>query len=464
MKKLYLLIIFAALLITACDPNKDIYNDLNKLETPYNDVLTYTMTSTDYSTFSSLALKTATNKWDSTLAKEIKTYTSFGPYRNIVNYSSAAHQFLAAKFAALNKGSVVYIKSNYSTSYNLKAPEANATLPIANGVELYTLTEADYIAAGFDSAFVSATEMTKLTDYIKSTIFPAAVKDQFLVVNYKTSLTKSVDGYFLFNGTTWSLDVNKSYVLVVDDYNAMGSNYGQPGYNDNFSSSIIPQNYLPAFLKIKYPYAQTNDTKILIYKYYSSGIQTHIATYSYDGTLWKERSTRLDQYIHNGTGWFYDPTIRYTMVAADYQIICNYVKNDPAKCTYFNKKYGNEEYWYGANAYYSEFDFKVADRTGTYTYNGFVYQKDSLGTFTGKTIEENTVTFNTRLKEGLIVFLETQYPTLQPLTSTGLQAYIEIKYNVYIGYNPKPEFAAKFKVIDVGKFEIDTYTNVDCIP
>ncbi len=464
MKKLYLITLFATLLFSACDPNKDIYNDLDKMETPYHDNITYTMTAADYSTFSSLAIKTAITKWDSTLAKEIKTYTSFGPYRNIVNYSSAANQFLSNKFAALNKGSVVYIQSDFSTSYNLKAPDANATLPIATGVELYTLTTNDYVAAGLDSGYVRVSEMGKLTDYIKNTIYPNAIKDQFLVINYKNSLTSSVDGYFIYNGTIWNLDIVKSYVLVMADYDAMGTGFNQPGFNDNFSTSILPQNYLPAFLKIKYPYAQTNDTKVLCYKFYLGGLQTHIATYTYDGSLWKERATRLDQYIHNGEAWFYDPTIRFTMVASDYQIICDYVKNDPEKSTYFNQNYKNEEYWYGANAYRVNFDFRVVNRTGTYTYNGIKYPKDSLGTFTGKSIEENTKTFNTRLKEGLIVLLEAKYPTMQPLTSTGLQAYIEVKYNIYIGYNPTPQYAAKFKVTDVGKFEIDTYTNVDCIP
>jgi len=460
MKKLYLITLFASLLITACDPNKDIYNDLDKLKNPYSDILTYTMISADYSTFSSLALKTATSKWDSTLAKEIKTYTSFGPYRNIANYGTAANYFLTTKFVALKKGSVVYIKSDFSTSYSLKTPDANAALPIAAGVELYTLIAGDYTAAGLDSGFVGANQMVKLTDYLKSTICPNAVKDQFLVVNYKKSLTTSVDGYFIFNGTAWSLDAAKSYVLVMADYDAMGA----PGTNDNFSSSIVPQNYLPAFLKIKYPYAQTNDVKVLIYKYYSSGVQTHIATYTYDGSLWKERTSKLDQYINNGEAWFYDPTIKFTMIAADYQIICDFVKNDPEKSTYYNKKYKNEEYWFGANAYRVNFDFKVVNRTGIYTIDATVYQKDSLGTFTGKTIAENTITFNTRLKEGLIVLLEAKYPTLQPLTSTGLQAYIEVKYNIYTGFNPTPQYTAKFKVTGVGKFENETYTNVDCIP
>jgi hypothetical protein len=459
MKKIYLITLFATLLIIACNPNKDIYNDLDKLKTDYHDILTYTMTTADYSTFSSLALKNALTKWDSTLAKEIKTYASFGPNRNIVNYGTAANQFLSAKFLALKKGSVVYIKSDYSTSYNLKAPDANSSLPIAAGVEIYTLTAQDYIDAGLDSGYVRVSDMSILTDYIKSTICPNAIKDQFLVVNYKNSPSASVDGYFIYNGTIWSLDVAKSYVLVTADYDAMGA----PGLYDNFSSSILPQNYLPTFLKIKYPYAQTNDAKILIYKYYAGSLQTHIATYTYDGSQWKERSSRIDQYVHNGEGWFYDPTIRFTMIASDYQIICDYVKNDPQKSTYFNKYYKNEEYWFGANAHYVEFDFKVSDRTGTYTFNGTVYQKDSLGTFTGKTIEENTITFNTRVKEGLKILLEAKYPTIQPLTSTGLQAYIEVKYNVYL-VNSKPECAAKFKVIDVGKFEIDTYSDVICVP
>lgn len=470
MKRYFLIMILGTIFFTACDPNKDIYDELDKRKEPYNEKnVKYTFTSKDYETFSAAALKEAKNAADSAAAREIRTFYSFGPNRLISKYPNAAHSLLSSKMPALGKGSSVYVYSDFSTSYMLREPDKNSSLPISKGVEFYRMKNADYIAAGYANYYVgSATNVDTLKQYINTTICPVADNDQILVVNYKITPTDSVDGFFYYNksANTWMYDNNSSkcYILTAADYDEMGTGPNQPGLNNNFSSSIIPQNYLPTFLKLKFPYAQPNSTKVLCYKYYASGVKTHLATYKFVDGNWIERFVYVDQFGHDGTSWKYNPIVTITFTKADYQVIVDVVKDDPLKNSYFNKRYKNEEYWYGANAYYGNFDFKVKNRTGTYTFNGVTYPKDSLGTFTGKTIEENTIMFNKRLQEGLIVYLEKKFPDMQPITVSGLPAYVEITYNIYVGYNPTPRFVAKFRVKDVGKFEVVSYTPQDCVP
>lgn len=470
MKRYFLFIVLGMVLLGSCNPNKDIYDELDKTKEPYNEKnVQYTFTSKDYETFSAAALKEAKNAADSAAVRDIKTFLSFGPNRAISKFPLAVQSLLFSRMPALGKGSSVYIYSDYSTSYNLREPEKNSSLPIEKGVEFYRMNNQDYTNAGYANNFIgNANNVDTLRRYINTSICPIADNDQILIVNYKITTTDSVDGYFYYNknATSWTFDNNSSkcYVLTAADYDEMGTGVNQPGANNNFSSAIVPQNYLPAFLKTRYTYAQPNDTKVLCYKYYASRVKTHLATYKYLNGNWVERFVYVDQFGHDGVSWKYNPILTITLTKADYQVIVDAVKDDPSKNSYYSKWRKNEEYWYGANAYYANFDFKVKNRTGTYTYNGVTYPKDSLGTFTGKTIDENTVMFNKRLQEGLIVYLEKMFPDMQPVTASGLPAYVEITYNVYVGFNPTPKLTAKLKVTDVGKFEVVTYTPKDCIP
>ena len=59
--------------------------------------------------------------------------------------------------------------------------------------------------------------------------------------------------YYMYSEGDWELAENV-YYLSTADFDSMGEGSGQPGRFDNFSSSISPNNYLPAFLAINFPY------------------------------------------------------------------------------------------------------------------------------------------------------------------------------------------------------------------
>ncbi len=77
------------------------------------------------------------------------------------------------------------------------------------------------------------------------------------------------------------------YTLGDDDYDEMGEDYGEPGYYNNFSSTINPDNYLPIFLAGMYPYASEGDIVAVVYAYYSSGMYTYADQYTYSGSEWE---------------------------------------------------------------------------------------------------------------------------------------------------------------------------------
>ena len=66
------------------------------------------------------------------------------------------------------------------------------------------------------------------------------------------------------------------YTLVVADYDAMGET--GPGEHDNFSSSLNPDDYLPAFLDTKYTTVTEGDVYKITYDYYTG---TTTVRYSY---------------------------------------------------------------------------------------------------------------------------------------------------------------------------------------
>jgi len=136
---------------------------------------------------------------------------------------------------------------------------------------------------------------------------------------------------------------------------------GAPGNYDNFSSSDDPDNYLPQLLEQKYPYAQEGARMAVVYKYYSGGTQTRADEYHFEGGNWMKYDpveVRTDQYLKTASGWLFDPTVLYTMTAADYQLIVDYVKNNIGE--EYVSSYGNNETYYGANAYYLEFQIGSA--------------------------------------------------------------------------------------------------------
>lgn len=204
--------------------------------------------------------------------------------------------------------------------------------------------------------------------------------------------------YYQFNGSEWEAVEDVMY-LSDADYDSMGSG---PGKYNNFSSSAKPENYLPQFLSQTYPYAQEGMVMAVVYKYYSSGVKTYADEYTFiDGawSIYNPVEEMTDQFINVGDKWIFDPTVKFTMEAADYQLIVDAI-NANSETQYLVDR-GNSEYYYGASAYYTNFDLRVSKRT-----TGDFAQE----AFTSLSTEDAVELTYTRMTEAVGIMLTAKFP------------------------------------------------------
>ena len=161
--------------------------------------------------------------------------------------------------------------------------------------------------------------------------------------------TSTVEEYYTFN-SGWAKSTD-AYYVKQDDYKAMGGSLAKYG---DFSSSDNPDNYLPQLLASKFPYAQDGSSMVVAYKYYSGGLQTRADEYFFIKGAWSKYMVKTDQFILGNTDeWVFDPTVNYSMTKDDYQLVVDYVKANIG--AQYVSSYGNNETYYGSNAYYGEF-------------------------------------------------------------------------------------------------------------
>ncbi|MDX8337948.1 choice-of-anchor J domain-containing protein [Draconibacterium sp. IB214405] len=219
-------------------------------------------------------------------------------------------------------------------------PAGNNWDPVLSEAIDFSAYEGETIHIAFK--YESTTE-TSATWEIESCVIKAAGVEG-------TTVNKEI--FYTFDGEEW--EASEGVYFVSDaDFDSMGEAYGQPGYYNNFSSSITPTDYLGTFLTMKYPYAQDDDEIIIVYDYYSSssGAQLRGNLYTFTEGAWTNyestQSTSL-QFGHDGTTWVPDNTIKYTLTAADYTFI---VDN-------YSDKYAS---YIATIANYQDFDYNWTD-------------------------------------------------------------------------------------------------------
>ncbi|MDA3907413.1 MAG: hypothetical protein PF484_15190 [Bacteroidales bacterium] len=152
------------------------------------------------------------------------------------------------------------------------------------------------------------------------------VEESGVDVEYQAStITENRGDFYTYTGSEWKQSSNVIF-LSSGDFDSMGEAYGQPGYYNNFGSSISPDGYVPTFLNINYPYALDDDELFVIYDYYSSssGAQLRGNLYTVVDGGWNGYQSTISttlQFGHDGNVWVPDNTIKYTLGAADYSYI-----------------------------------------------------------------------------------------------------------------------------------------------
>lgn len=157
---------------------------------------------------------------------------------------------------------------------------------------------------------------------------PTAILDGIRVANSWSSIMsndvladevvgskESFKAFYTYNNGAWRVPSSNFYALDEADFDSMSLS--------NFGSSTPPDDYLPTFLNIKFPYAQEGDQLDVAYKYVSSssGAQTRGNLYTKTAGVWNGYQSTISttlQFGHDGNAWIPDNTIKYTLVSADY--------------------------------------------------------------------------------------------------------------------------------------------------
>ncbi len=241
----------------------------------------------------------------------------------------------------------------------------------------------------------------------------------------------AVRDFYDFDGSDWTKN-NSIHYINQSDYYGMGFSSDISAFTPDFPAS----DYLPNYAGIKYPMKKTEGGQIIfLYDYVDSQKQTHTLAdqLTYKQGSWKSSYDFIRQitepYAATENGWVFDPTVNFTMTSDDYGLIAAYVKNDPVLSELDRNTYADSEYYYGASAYYANFD----TRGGNF-YDGFASWEEAI-----------TEAIGSVLLPAKYPDAQTQYKGIDMFYLVHFVAYGAPASNYYIKFQctksaPNPEF------------------------
>ncbi|MDE7452458.1 MAG: hypothetical protein K2M52_03910 [Paramuribaculum sp.] len=261
-----------------------------------------------------------------------------------------------------------------------------------------------------------------------------------------TVASENQNALYTFNGSKWAVAAG-AVVLSHADYQAMNQRY------DNLSGES-PAQFLPAFLKQKFPYAAADDSQFVVYYYYNgSETVTRCDQYNYNGTEWILNNgivTETAQFVKNNGKWMYDPNVTITLPAGKgieistlyYQTCVDWVKaniDQPTGATYVTS-YGNNEYYSGTSAYQGNVDLRASSAKSQYPAG-----------YEGLTDEQIVALMKLRFEtETMPAALSILHPDADVIP--GMDVLYTINFSAYDGTTTSP-YVIVYKVVGKGKFE-----------
>lgn len=175
-------------LLAACEDVNDKIDGLDEVldnsKLVVDNSVEYTLTSSDYSYFSTKSYYTSKDPADTTELKLIKTNEAFPSDEFAQKYLP---DFIASKWYQLDNGSSINV------TYNLTAEGGtNSTVTAVASAKVYELTDADYTAAGATAGYLTPSTLTKLSNVLASAV--EASDGELCIVKYKYSSTEPSTG------------------------------------------------------------------------------------------------------------------------------------------------------------------------------------------------------------------------------------------------------------------------------
>jgi hypothetical protein len=289
MKKLiYLFVAMGAYLFTSCNPMDDIYTAIDAQQEVITGEVSFTLTNDDYAALS----------------------LNYGNFNSIDDAKAMIPDLLTSKYPVWGEGSLAVV------SFNVYAPKKTET-----SLEVYTVTTADYDAYPDTAQYNNFDSMSQIYRFLNDK-YPTPADRLLVSLTYKyySGSVKTLNNGFLYLNGEW----NFIQGFTNDEYTAMGESY------PNFSSKDEAETKIPIFLSEKFKYVTKNagDIEAIMYKLYVGGgvTESYVMYFTYDGTSWSKYTNEIVETVkfgHDGTTWVPDNTIKYTLTAADYELVGN---------------------------------------------------------------------------------------------------------------------------------------------
>ncbi len=396
--------IAVAALFSACDPNEELYEKLDADQVPYNKQgVTYTLIEADYDRFGDFI-------------EDNNAFSNSFPSADYIP------RILDVRFPTLRENSSVLVTYNH---YLLHPDWWDAGFG-------YVLTDADYTSIGSVNYFSPQNPPSQLLFYLQRYYNdPVEGEEVNLIYNYMDeemrldlATYKFMDGEWVYQETITNI-YYVGYELQDQDYEQLPQEIAA---GNSFSEDYSPELYIPAVLRNVFSYAVEGDEKVVKYNY-DTGSSTveRIDKYTYMENEWEKVSyiqQMTDQYIFGADGWAFDPTVRFEISRDDYFYLAQI---DPIP----HPVYNDFGYYYGASAYYMNFDVRLLSRRLTKNDAG-EYEDPELGAIYDNQGAEAAMDEMLRRinEEGIIKLLQYKFPDAVPEVE-GIEVHYFVSYQTF---------------------------------
>ena len=343
----------------------------------------------------------------------------------------------------------VTVSGNYinivldGTTVQVSPYGANADVKAAL-VDGSTVTFEGYVMALASKGKYLNTVITSVGDSKFSTLAVTSAASRAVEV-----ASENLNAIYTFDGSAWTSPADM-VVLNHADYQAMGQKY------DNLSGTT-PESVIPTYLTVKYPYAQADEVRYVVYNYYNgSATVIRCAECVYNGTEWtggfNGTTVATAQFVKAAGEWVYSPDVTITLPAGKgieistlyYQTCVDWVAQNVENGAAYVSSYGNNEYYCGTSAYQGNVDLRPSAAKTQYA--GYADMTDDEVVALEKTRFESEV---------FPAALAILHPDAAP-TASGIIPVYTINFFYYDGVT-KPATII-YHVTAPGKFEFQSCT------
>ena len=310
LKNIYMLVL-AAFVMVACDPNKEIYEEMEANPTPIATALEFTLSDDDYELSGN------------------ENAAKFGSFSTEDEAKEGIPNILGDKYPHLGDG------ASAKVTYDLYSPIRMSQ------DSYYELTSEDYDALDHRYGNLSSPfDIIEAAEYV----IPNPLDNEVLELGYEWwtgSNAEDREDILTYYGGEWVV----SYVPSNDDYYAMGQSF------TNFDSRTTARNEIQNILNATY-YVSAEDgdfrTSVFTYTYKDSDdnrqFDNFLIVFFFAEGQWNaihDVSPRILQLGNDGSTWVPDNTIKYEMTGDDYALVATNYADINAAGVESMSRYGN---------------------------------------------------------------------------------------------------------------------------